>query len=320
MSCRGLSTICAVFKSTLSVLVIIISVYFVYKWIGPLTQTVCVGPVGTLTSRFNLSPRKVILIVALSEFGIGLTMNALETRMFPLTSGISAFPLISRFPIISPLKTVCFNKNRSISGHKSASPGNKGIISSALDLFIVTLISRLGIFDFSFVIFPEEKALIPLPVTCASLICKPFLIVETFDFKDKRPLWWIDFASISWKIPRLSRYKFVFMDLWPLGSSVVCAVRFIIPDKALILSLDNDFAYIEKSDKSRFTIWPEMSHWSSVVLFSGSLKSISDLIKDFFFPVWISAIVEKSKCLLFSKLFIVRYLPSIVIFFDWILS
>ena len=93
-----------------------------------------------------------------------------------------AFPLISKLPITSPLNTVCFSKYKFISGHKSGSPGRSGIISSALELFIVTFKFRFGILLFNFVIFPVVKALMFGAETLASLICNPFLIVVIFDF------------------------------------------------------------------------------------------------------------------------------------------
>ena len=103
--------------------------------------------------------------------------------------------------------------------------------------------------------------------------------------------------------------KLVLICLWLSGFIFVLAVKFISPEIDLILFLDRAFAYIEKSDKSKFTIFPDMSNWSSDILLSGSFKSISALIEAFFFPVCKSAIVEKLTCLSAVKLSTVKYFP-----------
>ena len=97
--------------------------------------------------------------------------------------------------------------------------------------------------------------------------------------------------------------------LWLSGLIFVLAVKFINPEIDLILFLDRAFAYIEKSDKSKFTIFPEISNWSSDILVSGNFKSMSALIEAFFFPVCKSAIVAKLTCLSAVKLLTVKYLP-----------
>ena len=97
--------------------------------------------------------------------------------------------------------------------------------------------------------------------------------------------------------------------MWLSGFIFVLAVKFIRPEIDLISFFDRAFAYIEKSDKSKFTILADISNWSSDILLIGNFKSISAFKDAFFLPVVKFAIVEKLTCLSAVKLLTVKYFP-----------